>query len=818
MSNKETAMLKLVDIKKHYTVAGTDIEALKGINLHFKANEFVSILGPSGCGKTTMLNLIGGLDKYSSGDLVINGTSTKKFDDRDWDAYRNNSIGFVFQSYNLIPHLTILGNVELALTLSGISRTERTQRATEVLGKVGLEDHINKKPNQLSGGQMQRVAIARALINNPDIILADEPTGALDTDTSVQIMELLKEVAKEKLVIMVTHNPELAEEYSTRIVKFRDGVVLEDTNPFVESTSEESTFMPKKTAMPFSMALSLSFKNLISKKGRTIITAIAGSIGIIGISMVLALSTGFQGYVDDMQAQLTTEYPLELSQYVIDMDAMMSSMGGDKGESFTDDQFITGQSSSGMSNVQMHSNIFNAEFVAHMENMDKDLYNELLISYGLNLNVYAQSGNYYKKVTTEAQTNSNALFEMMMPSDSPWGQLIDNEEFLLRQYDVIGGQLPTNKNEVVIFVDEYNQIDSDTLTDLGITGSKISFESILNHKFYLLENDDYYTKTGTTIYGTDKYEAKGETISSLPTNTLELEIVGIMRISETASASSLDCTIGYTKELVDYLVETEENSEIVASVNYEDKFTMNVNGEYYTVIDPLTGDFIPGVSLNDTMDGLVFDYDVFDFTDVITAATFGGSDVPTDFAIYPVTLEAKEEIKLYIQEYNNSLSESQLESGYKIVYMDTVEIMVGSLNTMIAAISAVLITFTSISLIVSSVMIGIITYVSVIERTKEIGVLRSIGARKKDISRVFNAETLIIGFCAGAFAITFTYVIGIPINIIVENAFDITHIVNLSPVSAIVLVCISMFLTYVAGLIPSKSASKKDPVTALRSE
>ncbi|MFI3252300.1 MAG: ABC transporter ATP-binding protein/permease [bacterium] len=811
MANKESAMLKLVDIKKHYTVAGQDIEALKGINLDFKAGEFVSILGPSGCGKTTMLNLIGGLDKYSSGDLVINGTSTKKFKDSDWDAYRNNSIGFVFQSYNLIPHLTILGNVELALTLSGVSKSDRTQRAKEVLTKVGLEDHITKKPNQLSGGQMQRVAIARALINNPDIILADEPTGALDTDTSVQIMELLKEVAKDKLVIMVTHNPELAVEYSSRIVKFKDGVVLEDTNPFIEKDAEDSSFMPKKTSMPFSMALSLSFKNLISKKARTIITAVAGSIGIIGIAMVLALSTGFQGYVDDMQSQLTTEYPLELSKYSMNMDVIMDSMNSNTGDKFPNDQFVGSDTSVSMDNIDMYINNFSEYFVTHMENTDPELYNEILISYALNLNVYVNNGANYKKVKTKADTNSNALFEMMMPSSAPWGQLLSNEDFLLQQFELLDGKLPTTKNEVVLFVDEYNKISSETLVDLGFgSKSSISFDDIIGHSFKLFTNDLMYQKTNNI------YSELGSTISNTVYETgMDIEIVGIMRVSESASVSSIDCTIGYTKDLVDYLIGYETN-ELTKSGIVD--FVSSTGG----VIDPFTGGYVEGIKSIEVIGGnfeIVYE-EGYDYTNVsfYSPASFGASNEPTDFDIYPVTLEAKEQIKAYIQEYNDSLTDEEVENGYTIKYLDTVEMMVGSLNTMIAAISAVLIAFTSISLIVSSVMIGIITYVSVIERTKEIGVLRSIGARKKDISRVFNAETLIIGFCAGFFAISFTYLISIPINIVVGNALDISNICSLSPIAAIILILISMFLTYTAGLIPSRGASKKDPVTALRSE
>ncbi len=786
MATNESSMLKLVDLKKEYIVSSERVLALKGVSLDFKAGEFVSILGPSGCGKTTMLNLIGGLDKYTSGDLVINGTSTKNFSDSDWDAYRNNSIGFVFQSYNLIPHLTILGNVELALTLSGVSRSERIKRATEALTKVGLEGHINKRPNQLSGGQMQRVAIARALINNPDIILADEPTGALDSETSVQIMELLKEVAKDKLVIMVTHNPELAMEYSTRICKFKDGQLVEDSNPFKETTKEDNNFKPKKTAMPFKMALSLSFKNLLSKKARTLITAFAGSIGIFGIACVLALSTGFQGYVDKMQNQLTTEYPLKITSTTFDMDKAFGALG-ELGQlkPFPDSDFVTGNDFDMA--AAMHTNKFTPEFLTYIKGLDPELYNELLITYKLNLNVFTKNNiGGYQKVDT-FDPDIMFMHEMMGMASHPWGQLLDNDDFLLSQYDVIYGNLPTNKNQVVLFVDEYNRIDKETLENLGLYGNTINFSEIVGHEFSLLTNDLMYRDTGVFTQWTGN-----SLTTSAYESGLKLEIVGIVRVSEDAAASSLECTIGYTKELTDYLIEYE-TSETTKSAIVK-----------YVEANPGYNPFTKTLNLNPMVK-----YD---------AEFFGASETPYSFSFYERTLESKSEIKGLINAYNDLLTEQQVKDGYTIKIFDNVEMMVGSMNIMISAISSILIAFTSISLVVSSVMIGIITYVSVIERTKEIGVLRSIGARKKDISRVFNAETLIIGFTAGAIAISFVYILSLPVNAIVFNILEIKNIMSLHPVAAVILITISISLTMFAGLIPSKIAAKKDPVTALRSE
>lgn len=812
MAKQEMAMLKIVDIKKKYVVAEQDIWALKGINLEFRTNEFVSILGPSGCGKTTMLNLIGGLDKYSEGDLVINGTSTKNFTDSDWDAYRNNSIGFVFQSYNLIPHLTILGNVELALTLSGVSKAERTQRATEVLGKVGLEDHIGKKPNQLSGGQMQRVAIARALINNPDIILADEPTGALDSETSVQIMELLKEVASEKLVIMVTHNPELADEYSSRIVKFKDGLLVEDSNPFKEDVKNESNFKPKKTAMPFQMALSLSLKNLLSKKARTLITAFAGSIGIIGISCVLALSTGFQNYVDKMQTDMMSEYPLEITKYCPSIDDMKELMGGSL-PSYPSGDNIFASDDYEFEAAAMHNNQFTLDFINYLNLIDSNLVNEVMFSTDLELNVYTKDVNgNIKSVKSSGESSGNAMMDMMMPEVDPWAQMV-NQTFLESQYDKLEGRFPTNMNEVVLFVDSTNSVSDEMLYNLGLITKaqmetkdfSITFNDIIGHSYSVVSNDDVYK------FNNDRFNLKDDAniTETIYNNGVQVEIVGIYRINKATTSGSVTSTIGYTEELTTHFIQMEANeltrSEIVKFI--ENPFT--------ALINPFTGSLYAGITIgNDFMPDFSED---FDYTTMQTVDKYGGSTSPSSIKIFPKTFEAKTEIKAYITEYNNQLSSEEYDT-YKILYLDAVEMMVMGMNTMIASISYVLIAFTSISLLVSSVMIGIITYVSVIERTKEIGVLRSIGARKKDISRVFNAETIIIGFTAGMLAITFTYLISIPINIVVNSLLEVPNISSLNPLAAVILVLISISLTLIAGLIPSSIAAKKDPVTALRSE
>lgn len=853
-------MLQLKNINKTYVTGDFKQQALKDINLKFRENEFVSILGQSGSGKTTMLNIIGGLDKYTSGDLLINGKSTKKYKDRDWDTYRNHSIGFVFQSYNLIPHQTALANVELALTLSGVSKDESRRRAKEVLKKVGLEEHMNKKPNQMSGGQMQRIAIARALVNDPDILLADEPTGALDSDTSIQIMDLLRDIAKDKLVIMVTHNAELAEEYSTRIVRISDGKITGDTNPYDGDEDEsKTTHDTSKTHMSFSTALRLSLNNLMTKKGRTLLTAFAGSIGIIGIALILSLSNGVQNYIKKIEEDTLSSYPITIEESTVDMSAMMDLMSGksvDKEEHDLDKIYSDDILNNVVTSMTSQMSTNNLEsFKKYLDdNKDiKSLTNDIQYSYNLDLQLYSKDTS--KGVL---QVNPSPVMEKIGFTDSTngtismatsqynmWKELLNNTELLKSQYDVVAGHWPTKYNEVVLIVNEQNEVSDYTLYTLGlkdqseiegllkkvVSGEEFksettnyTYDDILNLSFKLVLNTDYYEKqSGIWINRSDDENYMKKIVD----NAEEIKIVGIIRPNPEAVVSTSHGEIGYTKELTEYVVNKINDSDIVKE--QKDNTKKNVftgiefkNSDEKFDINSLTKEqqaYLASLS-QEEMTKVISNYlETYGATYEDNLKKLGVVDLskPSTINIYPKDFESKETVSDLIEQYNDSVKANDKEEDV-INYTDYVGLMMSSITSIIDIISYVLMAFVSISLIVSSIMIGIITYISVLERTKEIGILRSIGASKKDISRVFNAETFIIGLIAGLIGIGTTLLLNIPINIIIKNITDVSNLSKLPLIGGVILVIISMLLTVIAGLIPSRIASKKDPVEALRTE
>ena len=895
-------MLELNDIKKDYVSGSTIVSALKGINLRFRDCEFVSILGQSGCGKTTMLNIIGGLDKYTSGDLKINGVSTKNYKDRDWDFYRNNSIGFVFQSYNLIPHQTVLSNVELALTLSGVSKAERKKRAIEALEKVGLGEQIHKKPNQMSGGQMQRVAIARALVNNPDILLADEPTGALDTETSIQIMELLKEISKDRLIIMVTHNPELAKDYSTRIVRLLDGVITDDSNPYsledMEAdirakeaakvkTSEKKikkSGKKQKTSMSFFTALSLSFNNLMTKKTRTILTAFAGSIGIIGIAMILSISNGIQLYIDRVQRDTLSSYPITLQAEAIDISSMVSSMTGnsdseeheDKSKIYSND--IMGDMINTMVKEVKSNNL--SEFKKYIENGSSDIksyVSDIQYSYDVPLNIYMKDTSngveqlnpstmfdsiYGEGATSTSSAMSSGMGMGMFSNSSVWNQLLGNQQVLDEQYDVLAGHWPENFNEVVLVADKNNEVDDYTLYSLGLkdpeevrtlfkkmmvgesyeTKKDISytFDEILDTEFKLVMPTDMYKYNDVT--GTwDDYSKDDKYMTNVVNNGTDIKVCGIIRPNDDAVSTSLSSGIGYTAKLTEYIIEEVKNSEIAKAqladtsvdvftgVPFDNdrntEITMDDVNAYMATLSPEES-----AQMQAMTSGMSDDQILQLFSASLKARTTDATldsnksklgitdlDTPSQIDIYATDFDSKEKVQNIIKDYNKLQQDDGKEENV-INYTDYVGIMMSSVSTIINAISYVLIAFVAISLIVSSIMIGIITYISVLERTKEIGVLRSIGASKKDVSRIFNAETLIEGFVSGALGIVVTLLLCIPANALIKHLTDISNVAQLPVAGGVILIIISMFLTFIAGLIPAKLAAKKDPVVALRSE
>ena len=971
-------MLKLISIKKDYHVGDFTVNALKGVDLSFREHEFVAILGHSGCGKTTLLNIIGGLDQYSSGDLVINGKSTKKFSDSDWDTYRNNSIGFVFQSYNLIPHQTVLANVELAMTLSGVGAAERRARAVEALEKVGLGDQIHKKPNQLSGGQMQRVAIARALVNNPDILLADEPTGALDSDTSVQIMEILKEIAKDKLIIMVTHNPELATGYASRIIRLKDGLIVGDSDPFDAQDTATDAPLGKKISMGFFTALSLSLNNLMTKKTRTLLTAFAGSIGIIGIALIMSLSNGIQNYIDKVQEDTLSSYPITIQAESVDMTAMMASLMGAQAESAS---YRHENDAVYSSNVlyNLVNSVFNTEvesnnlraFRQYLESEDSEIaqyISSVQYSYDVDMTPYAEDpnghigktdavqilqtamsatfgGDYTSYFSTYGQMYSNFnVWQEMLPGEN--GELIN--PLLTEQYDILYGRWPESFNEVVLIVNENNEVSDLVLYSLGLKTNESIAENMqalvsaetLDTEVESWSYEEICGKSFRYIYPADQYQYNEETgeyidltqeelgLRTLYNNGLEIRIVGIIRKNNDALSGMLTGSVGYTHALVEHIAAESSEKDLIrrqledpehdvftglpyldkedeamtksrkveAAKDYIANATTDELAELYIVymsepdeeyLQQIIDEQMEGTSREDIEQTILEYYPEYasmlsqmdddmlnsymsqmigeqarsqyavqmqamyrELTPEELAEDFGllsleeddylwiyenamppvfatGSlkdtlkklgyvdlDSPSVINIYASSFEAKDNISVAIEHYNESVPEED-----QISYTDVVALLMSSITTIINVISYVLIAFVAISLVVSSIMIGIITYISVLERTKEIGILRAIGASKRDISRVFNAETFIIGLTAGVIGIGITLLLNIPINIIVHNLTGIMALnSSLPPVGGAVLVGISVLLTYIAGLIPSGLAAKKDPVEALRTE
>ncbi len=875
-------MLELKNITKDYPVGDSAVHALRGVSVRFRENEFVSVLGPSGCGKTTLLNIIGGLDRFSAGDLMINGVSTKEFRDRDWDSYRNHRVGFVFQTYNLIPHQSVLANVELALTLSGVSQKERRARARDVLEQVGLGDQLSKKPNQLSGGQAQRVAIARALVNNPSILLADEPTGALDSETSLQIMELLKQVAQDRLVIMVTHNPELANAYSTRVLRLLDGKIVGDTMP-CEGGAEDKRAAKKKdgkTSMSFFTALSLSLQNLMTKKTRTLLIAFAGSIGIIGIALILSMSNGSQQLINRMERETLSSYPLTLERASVDFSSMMT-MGSEEPQDGLqrDDAHIYSENvmSNMIDSMVRGSKVNNlSAFKAYLDSGESGieaLTSDIAYTYSTPLNLYRLDDG-----GSVTQVNPNPLFAdlgvmpegsdgtmsmgMFQMSTDVWVQLTSNTDLLDTQYDLLSGRLPQSYNEVVLLVDEDNRVTDFTLYSLGLLdtaalqaqlaaaakGEEVTidtsahvydFDELLGLQFKLLTNTDLFVQENGLW--TDK-SGDAPYLLSILTQSEDISVVGILKPAADATAKVQTGVIGYRADLMSHLLEKVNTSQIVLAQKADPTtdvftglpfpdgapkaYTMDELNAFIAAQEPaaqqeLTGyveqlraagtpeDAIATQLMNSALSGTA----QASYENNLKRMGSADPDDPDAILLYPVDFEAKDKIAKLIDGYNKGLPEDE-----KLVYTDYVGLMISSVTTIIDAVSYILIAFVAVSLVVSSIMIGIITYISVLERTREIGVLRSIGASKRDISRVFNAETLTIGFVAGAIGIGITLLLILPINAIIEHLSELASVASLPTGGAVILVAISMLLTFIAGLIPSRIASKKDPVIALRTE
>ena len=867
-------MLEISKICKDYVLKDQTVSALKDIDICFRRSEFVSILGPSGCGKTTLLNIIGGLDRYTSGDLIIDGVSTKEYKDKDWDNYRNHKVGFVFQNYNLIPHQTVLENVEIALTLSGIKKDERKRRAIEVLEKVGLKDKLKSKPNQLSGGQMQRVAIARALVNDPEIILADEPTGALDSKTSVQIMEILKEISKDKLVVMVTHNPDLAEEYSTRIIRLLDGELKQDTNPYnheesikeIEShkaelekdaaNNDEKSFKKteKKKSMSFFTALALSFKNMLTKKGRTIMVSFAGSIGIIGIALILAVSAGMTGYIENMQSDSLSSYPVSVSCVAIDYQSAMDNITGGNSTVTTDDDGLTVYNPQDVLIRMGRYNYMSADFVNYIKdyysNNDKmNMINDYNISYATTMRILTQNSlGAYVAINSSVMTSA-----ISGVTSSTFFEGLNNQNYLLSLYDVVGGEnahYPTNRNEVALVLSG-DSVSTTLLDSLGIEYSigedgnytNLQYEDIIGKTYKLLLNDAYYnaeteqananfdllnsTDTAASFY--QQYSQQDLENLYNDENTIELTITCVLQLKDDAAGSIFSDGIMYTQDLVEFYRNDCKSSNVVQTLKtkYLDSEGYLINGD-----EPFVNRYTVRISELQQylkMDNGMFSYNTpnemkvalnsyfqINLTDEelidLYLQVYGASDVPTGIYFYASNFDSKDDIIAMIDSWNAR------EGVYTITYTDSSELLTNILGNLVNIISYVLIAFAAISLVVSSIMIAIITYTSVIERTKEIGVLRSIGASKRDVSRVFNAETTIIGLAAGLIGVIVAGLLTIPIGLILESLTGIGRLAVLEPLSALILVVISVVLTFVAGLVPAHIASKKDPVLALRSE
>ena len=927
-------MLKLEGITKEYRVADTSVQALKGVSLSFRRKEFVSVLGHSGCGKTTLLNIIGGLDHYTSGDLIIKGVSTKNYKDGDWDAYRNHSIGFVFQSYNLIPHQTVLGNVELALTLSGVSPQERKERAEQALRRVGLEEHLYKKPNQLSGGQMQRVAIARALVNNPEILLADEPTGALDTETSVQIMDLIQEIAGERLVIMVTHNPELAKQYSTRIVELKDGLIVSDSNPYDPETEEGSGYVPEpageekgkrkkkdkknKTSMSFWTAFLLSGRNLLTKKGRTAVTSVAGSIGIISVCLVLALSSGFSGYINQTEEDMLSYYPLQITETALDPAAIMSGFAS-AGEmpdlsELDNEVYVNSFLTKIAQNMTVSNDISQEGYLDYIRAMDPEIFNAIQFDTGVSL-----VDNLFTTVTTgkgdTAKTEYRSLsslkqyfIDVLEDQDEQYAQLaylvdylgdvvsvmpgtsgnFDTErytDFVLSQYDVVAGEFnaESQANEAVIVIGGNNDMtdlllaqlgfiseddflalfdlgggdtgDYDPTTDVDKGYMTVSFDELLNKQYTLYFNDAVYDKNENYSYnatdtenmypftydGERTADDEGANLDVTDGNGVQVKVSAVLRLKDGLTYGCLSNGLNVTEKLVEDYIQENMQSQIVKWMTTECSilspnddsgiFTIpaiitggtetklyrspaqHLNDSYYSA---LGGSLPAGTDVPPGMEWLANMYVTNSIMQESAVRALGGEDTPNAISIFPTDFNTKEEVIAYLDGWLASSYAD--ENSTEVTYTDTVGMLMGMVQTILDAITYVLIAFTGISLVVSTVMIGVITYVSVVERTKEIGILRAIGARKKDIKHVFNAETFIIGLCSGVFGVAVAYVLQVIINLILTPLTGIAGLASLQWYSAVVMIVISVLLTLVSGLFPASAAAKRDPVVALRTE
>lgn len=855
-------MLQCKNIMKDYVSGDEIVHALKGVSLSFREHEFVSILGQSGCGKTTFLNIIGGLDHYTSGDLIINGKSTKDYSDKDWDTYRNHQVGFVFQSYNLIMHQSVLSNVELALTLTGVNKEERRKRAIDALNKVGLSDQIHKKPTQMSGGQMQRVAIARAIVNNPDIILADEPTGALDSATSVQIMEILKEISKDKLVIMVTHNPQLADEYSSRIIRLKDGSLVSDSNPFNEQEMNVDTSVLKRPGMSFIMACSLSLNNLMTKKARTFLTSFAGSIGIIGIALIMSLSHGMQSYIDQMENDTMASYPIEIQSSSSDMSTLMTTMMGmkkkieeHKGSKIYSRPYVEDVLESLSSSKKNNLSAFKSYIESSKGKEFRKTAKAIEYDYNLNLQVYNENTDSgLVQVSPNGLLDKLGMSDMMslqsqfmdssaMTNDQVWLSLPESKKLRDDEYQLDEGKWPTNYNEVVLEVDENNEITDYALYSLGLLDQdelvknyqkilngetdkisktnlkSYSVDDILNLKFRLVLNSDLYQKVnGLWINQSENESYMKDVVSKSP----EIKVVGIIKPSESTVSQPTMGGVYYTKAMEEYVTSKTENAQIVK----EQKANPNIN--IFTQTEFASGQKMSMSNLtNEQMMQLssMSQEELMNYMNTYNEninATYDSNltklgvvdySTPTKISLYASSFDGKEKLGDLIADYNKKQKKSNV-----ITYNDFIGTMLSSVTSVVNIISYVLIAFVSVSLIVSSIMIGIITYISVLERTKEIGILRSIGASKKDITRVFNAETFIIGLISGVLGILITLVLNVPISVVVENMTGVSHIAKLPVNGAVFLIFIDLVLTILAGLIPSKIASKKDPVEALRSE
>lgn len=792
-------MLKLEQIVKSYKTGEFVQVALNKVSLNFRESEFVAILGQSGSGKTTLLNVIGGLDKLDGGELIINGQSTKNFKDSDWDAYRNNSVGFIFQSYNLISHLSIVDNVEMGMTLSGVSAAEKRAKALEVLDQVGLKEHVHKKPNQLSGGQMQRVAIARALANNPDIILADEPTGALDSETSEQIMELIKKIAENKLVIMVTHNPELAEQYADRIIRFSDGNVISDSNPLADQQTS-TNYSLKKTSMGFWTALKLSGKNIATKKWRTALTAFASSIGIIGIALVLSLSNGFDKQISSYETGALSNFPITISQSAMNMDiSEHAQLGKTDLTMYPTDKVLYPYDPS--ENSIVHTNVLTEEYLDYVNAIDPALLDGISYTRMVNMNLLSSDGSNVKNVN---KSDINFATYPSKPGEA-------SGSYLEQYYDLLEGSFPASKTDLVLIVDEYNRLTDATLEALGVNPDvdSIQLSDLIGRELKLIMNNDYYVQVG------DRFTVNG-TAANLKElynsdKAVTLKIAGVIRAQEDSRMSTLPSGIAYSDELSASFIEDAQNSDIVkaqqnSDVNVitgellqekaNDAASMGAGG-----MNMMAGGMSAGMSGSAAM------------TKDDMLATLGATEIPTSISLYPIDFSAKEKVNAYLDDWNTDLAKED-----RIEYTDMAAIVTNISGSIMDGITLVLVAFAAISLVVSLIMIGIITYISVLERTKEIGVLRALGARKKDITRVFNAETFIIGMFSGVLGILIAYLLTIPVNSVLFTMTDLKNVAQLNPVHAIALVIISVILTMLGGFIPAKMAAKKDPVTALRSE